>query len=218
MRKLKAKAIFFDLDGTIVDSKKAYLIALKTAWAKTGKQKSIDVELVTEIPKRLEQNLPIDDLLKNIDAKKFLKEYLKAYYQATAMIAKPVPEISESLRMLSNKAKLALVTMRHVTKEEVIEELMKFDLAKYFQQIITALGTDDPKPSPEALIKCAKLLGVRMDECVVVGDSVVDIRAGKNGGARTVGVLSGIFSRQELKRENPDLIIESVKELPDYLE
>jgi phosphoglycolate phosphatase-like HAD superfamily hydrolase len=57
-----------------------------------------------------------------------------------------------------------------------------------------------------------------MDECVVVGDSVADIRAGKNGGARTVGVLSGIFSRQELERENPDLIIESVKELPDYLE
>ena len=218
MRKLRVKAIFFDLDGTIVDSKEAYLIALKTAWAKTGKPKSIDVELVTEIPKRLEQSLPINDLLKDIDAKKFLQEYLKAYYQATAMIAKPMPDISDILRMLSNKAKLALITMRYVTKEKVIEELMKFDLAKYFQQIITALGTDDPKPSPEALIKCANLLKVRMDECVVVGDSIVDIRAGKSCGARTVGVLSGIFSRQELERENPDLIIESVKELPDYLE
>lgn len=218
MRKLKVKAIFFDLDGTIVDSKEAYLIALKTAWAKTCKRKSVDGELVTEIPKRLEQSLPIDDLLKDIDAKKFLQEYLKAYYQATAMIAKPMPDISDILRMLSNKAKLALITMRYVTKEKVIEELMKFDLAKYFQQIITALGTDDPKPSPEALIKCAKLLEVRMDECVVVGDSVADIRAGKNGGARTIGVLSGIFSRQELERENPDLILKSVKELPDLLE
>ena len=104
MRKLKVKAIFFDLDGTIVDSKEAYLIALKTAWAKTGKQKSIDVELVTEIPKRLEQSLPINDLLKDIDTKKFLQEYLKAYYQATAMIAKPMPDISDILRMLSNKA------------------------------------------------------------------------------------------------------------------
>jgi phosphoglycolate phosphatase-like HAD superfamily hydrolase len=53
---------------------------------------------------------------------------------------------------------------------------------------------------------------------VVVGDSVVDIRAGKNAGAKTVAVLSGIFSREELEKEKPDLILESVKELPDFIE
>jgi phosphoglycolate phosphatase len=57
-----------------------------------------------------------------------------------------------------------------------------------------------------------------MCECVVVGDSVADIKAGKNAGAKTVAVLSGIFSREELEREKPDLILESVNKLPDFLE
>jgi len=129
-----------------------------------------------------------------------------------------MPKISDTLKKLSEKAKLALTTMRYVPKEKVIAELEKFGLAKYFQYIITALDTHDPKPSPEALTKCARQLGVQTHECLVVGDSVADIRAGKNAGAKTVAVLSGIFSREELQREKPDLILENVKELPDFLE
>jgi HAD superfamily hydrolase (TIGR01509 family) len=216
--KLKVKAIFFDLDGTIVDSRKAYKTAMKTALAKMGKQKMTDAKLVTEIPKRLEQNLPIGDLIEGNDANKFLKEYLKAYYESTATNAKPIRSISEVLERLSHKAKLALITMRCVPKEKVIEELEKFGLARYFQNVITAFDTHNPKPSPEALLKCAEQLRVEICKCAVVGDSVADIRAGKNAGAKTVAVLSGIFSRQELERENPDLVLKSVKELQDFLE
>jgi len=80
------------------------------------------------------------------------------------------------------------------------------------------LDTHDSKPSPEALIKCAKQFDIQMCECAVVGDSIVDIKAGKNAGAKTVAVLSGIFSREELENEKPDLILESVNKLPDFLE
>jgi len=215
--RLKVKGILLDLDGTIVDSKEAYLEAVKTAFKMTG-QKMVDAKIVTEIPKRLEQNLPIKDLLKGIDVQKFLNTYLNTYYQNTSTKTKPIPKISDTLKKLSEKAKLALITMRYVPKEKVIKELEKFGLAKYFQYVITALDTRDPKPSPEALIKCAKQLDIQMCECVVVGDSVADIKAGKNAGAKTVAVLSGIFSREELEREKPDLILESVNKLPDFLE
>jgi len=214
---LKVKGILFDLDGTIVDSREAYLEAVKTAFKMT-EQRIVDAKIVTEIPKRLEQNLPIKDLLKGIGVQKFLDVYLNAYYQNTSTKTKPIPEISGTLKKLSKKAKLALITMRYVPKENVIKELEKFGLAKYFQYVITALDTRDPKPSPEALIKCAKQFAIQMCECVVVGDSVADIRAGKNAGAKTVAVLSGIFSREELESEKPDLILESVNQLPDFLE
>ncbi len=215
--KLKVKGILLDLDGTIVDSKEAYLEALKTAFKMTG-QRTINAKIATEIPKRLEQNLPIKDLLKEIDVQKFLEAYLNAYYQNTSTKTKPIPKISETLKKLSKKAKLALITMRYVPKEKVIKELEKFGLAKYFQYVITALDTPNPKPSPEALIRCAKQLDIQMCECVVVGDSVADIKAGRNAGAKTVAVLSGIFSRQELESEKPDLILESINKLPDFLE
>lgn len=215
--KLKAKAILLDLDGTIVDSRGAYLEALRTAFVALG-QKVVDINIVTEIPKRLEQGLPIDDLLVGIDAERFLEIYLKAYYQATAEKTKPFPNVEETVKKLAEKAKLALSTRRNVPRKVVVEELERLGLARYFPVVMTSQDTSNPKPAPEALMRCASLLGVKASECVVVGDSVVDVRAGKNAGAKTVAVLSGIFSLQELEKEKPDLIIKSVKELPDFLE
>lgn len=217
IKKLKVRGILLDLDGTIVDAKEAYKEATTTAFARMG-QKKVNKKLVTEIPKRLEQNLSIEKILTGVNVQKFLSIYLHAYYQATTAKAKPFPKISETLKKLSQKAKLALITMRHVPREAVVNELKKFGIAKYFQSIVTALDTNAPKPSPEALIKCALQLDVEMCDCMVVGDSVADIRAGKNAGIKTVAVLSGIFTRKELERENPDLILESVKQLPDFLE
>ena len=216
-KKLKVKGILLDLDGTLVDSKEAYRDAMAIAFKKMGR-KIVDDELVTEIPKRLEQNISIKELLKEMNVSEFLNIYLNAYYQATISKAKLMPKISETLKKLSEKAKLALITMRYVPKETVASELKKLGIAEYFQTVVTALDTNEPKPSPEALTKCALQLGVEMCDCVVVGDSVADIKAGKNAGIRTVAVLSGIFSREELERENPDLILDSVKQLPGFLE
>jgi len=215
--KLKVKGIILDLDGTIVDSREAYIEAAKTAFAAIG-QENVDIKIAKEIPRRLEQNLSINNMINGIDMQKFLDAYLKSYYKVTATKTKPIPNVSETLKKLSQKAKLALVTMRHVPREKVIEELEKFGLAKYFQVIVTALDTSQPKPSPEALIKCAKQFGIRISECAVVGDSVADVRAGRNVGAKTVAVLSGIFTREELEMEKPYLILKSVNELPDFLE
>lgn len=216
-KRLRAKAILLDLDGTIVDSTEAYLEALKSAFKAIGKELTNE-KVAFEIPKRLEQNLPINDLIEGADTQRFLEAYLKSYYEATATKTKPMPKLSETLDKLSRKAKLALITMRHVPREEVIAELERFSLLKYFQYIITALDTQDPKPSPDALIRCAEQLCVEPCECMVVGDSVADIRAGKRAGAKTVAVLTGIFSLEELEAEKPDLIIESIAKLPDFIE
>jgi len=215
--KLKVKGILLDLDGTIVDSKEAYLEAVKAAFAAIGR-KIVNIKIAMEIPRRLEQNLSISNLIKGIDAQKFLGAYLNAYYQVTAIKTKPMPNVSETLKKLSQKAPLALITMRYVPKEKVIKELEKFGLAKHFELVITALDTHHPKPSPEALIKCAKQLSIQISECAVVGDSVVDIRAGKNAGMKAIAVLSGIFTRNELEKEKPNLILKSINELPDFLE
>jgi len=215
-QQLAVKAILLDLDGTIVDSRIAYLEAVKAAFAATG-QRTVDINIVTEIPKRIEQSLPIDDLLNGLNVKEFLKIYLDAYYRVAKEKTKPMPSISQTLERLSTKAKLALITMRHVSNEKVVDELERFGLARYFQIVVTALDTSRPKPSPDAVIRCATALGVQLDECVVVGDSVTDVRAGKSAGTMTVAVLSGIFSRKELAAEKPDLILESVSMLPDFI-
>ena len=214
--KLKVKGILLDLDGTIVDSKEAYLEAAKTAFQILG-QKPPEKRTALEIPKRLEQNLPINGIV-NGSVTDFLNVYLKTYYSVTMEKTKPFPNVQATLEQLSQKMKLALITMRFVPKTQIIMELELFSLAKYFSHIITALDTHKPKPSPEALIKTVKALNVNMCDCVIVGDSVIDVRAGKTAGAKTVAVLSGLFSRAELALEHPDLILNDVTQLPNHVD
>ncbi|MEM3616555.1 MAG: HAD family hydrolase [Candidatus Bathyarchaeia archaeon] len=214
--KLKVKGIIIDLDGTLVDSREAYCEALAEALEKLG-MKEFDHYLILEIPRRLEQNLPIKDLLPKINIEKFLEAYLKAYYRLAEDEANVLPNMQKTLERLSRKARLALLTMRYVPCENIVKWLEKVDLAKYFQCVVTALNTQFPKPSPKALVDCAKRLGVEVGECAIVGDSVTDIKAGKNAGAKTVAVLSGIFTKEELEKEKPDLIIKDIGELLGFL-
>jgi HAD superfamily hydrolase (TIGR01509 family) len=213
--KLQVKGIFFDLDGTIVDSREAYLEAARTAFQALEKEPP-DAKTALEIPRRLEQKQPISDLVKG-DTGKFLDVYLPAYYSITTEKTKPFPNVSTALETLSKKTKLALITMRSVPKQAVTAELKHFGIARYFTHIVTALDTSEPKPSPEALIKCVKALEVQICDCAIVGDSISDIRAGKAAGAKTVAVLSGLFSREELATEHPDLILKDVTVLPDFV-
>ncbi len=214
--KFRAKGIFFDLDGTIVDSRDAYLEAARTAFQAMGK-KVPDAKTALEIPRRLEQNQQIHDLV-NSNVEAFLEVYLKTYYSVTAAKTKPFPYVSATLQTLTQKAKLALITMRYVPREAVLRELQQFNIAQYFTHIVTALDTHKPKPSPEALIKCVRELDVEICDCVIVGDSRTDIKAGKAAGANTVAVLTGLFSRQELLMEHPDLILTDVNQLPFHVE
>lgn len=213
--KLRAKGIFFDLDGTIVDSRDAYLEAAKIAFQAMG-LKSPTLATALEIPRRLEQSQPINEIIK-VDSSRFLQVYLSAYYAVSAEKTKPIPGIDAALELLSKRAKLALITMRNVPRKTVAAELAHFGIAKYFTYILTAQDTHKPKPSPEALIKTVKALDVQMCDCVIVGDSVNDVRAGKAAGTKTVAVLSGLFTCEELAREKPDLIIEDATKLLGYL-
>ncbi len=213
---LKVKGIFLDLDGTIVDSSEAYIEAAKIAFQSIG-QKPPEKQTVLEIPRRLEQGLSINDIT-NGDSKKFLKVYFETYYLVSHEKTKLIPNVQITLETLSQKAKLALITMRYAPKNAIIEELKYFGISDYFTYVVTALDTAKPKPSPEALIKCVKALDIDICDCVIAGDSVSDVRAGKAAGARTAAVLSGLFQCEELLKEGPDLILRDVTELPNFIE
>jgi HAD superfamily hydrolase (TIGR01549 family) len=211
----KVKGIFLDLDGTIVDSKEAYIEAARIAFQSVG-QKQPEIKTAFEIPRRLEQGLPISDLIDG-DLKKFLNVYFEAYYSVTREKTKLIPNVSATLQTLSSKTKLALITMRYVPKQAIIKELECFGISKYFSYVVTALDTPKPKPSPEALIACVQALDIDICECIIAGDSVNDVRAGKAAGAITVALLSGLFQCEELFKECPDLILNDVNGLPKFI-
>ncbi len=216
VNKFSVNAIFFDLDGTIVDSREAYYEAARSAFQAMG-QDPPKTKAALEIPRRLEQKKPISDVIKG-DTSRFLDVYLKTYYSVTKVKTRLLPNVSTVLEILSAKAKLALITTRSVPKKIIIKELERFGIAKHFTFVVTALDTYKPKPSPEALLKCVKALDVQIRDCVIVGDSINDVKAGKAAGAKTVAVLSGLFSREEFVKEHPDLIIKDAAALPKFVE
>jgi len=57
---------------------------------------------------------------------------------------------------------------------------------------------------------CGQKLGIPADRCVYVGDTRVDIRAGKAAGMKTIGVLTGFDVYDTLQNETPDAIIDSI--------
>jgi HAD superfamily hydrolase (TIGR01509 family) len=219
--KLRTKALLIDLDGTLVNSAEAYKEAGSAGFAALG-LKVNDDEIAFEVARRLEQNLPIDDLFTrfHVDSEveeRFLPAYLEAYYSVVHVKSKLIPKAKETLQALSQDFPLALVTLRYVSREQVIEELKRLRLVKYFRAVVTALDVKKPKPFPDAFLKAAERLGVRIQDCAIVGDSVVDIQAGKCAGAKTIAVLSGLFSREELEKQKPNLVIRDINSLPDCL-
>jgi phosphoglycolate phosphatase-like HAD superfamily hydrolase len=73
------------------------------------------------------------------------------------------------------------------------------------------------KPYPDPVQWAARQLGVPVEDCVMVGDTTVDILAGKRAGAHTVGVLCGFGEHAELEQKGADLILERTAQLGELL-
>ena len=93
----------------------------------------------------------------------------------------------------------------------------KAGLEHLLEVIVTADDVRNKKPSPEPLVQCSEKLGAPLEKCVYVGDTRVDIRAGKAAGMKTVGVLTGFDDFDALKNELPDAIINSIAQLSEIL-
>ena len=213
--KLDVKGIMFDLDGTLLDTRPAYVEAAKIAFKTTGYSAPNTAQML-QIPKLMEQKQSLSGIVQG-NTKTFLAIYLKVFYSISASKTRLLPNVATTLETLSQKARLAVITMRFMPGEAIRSELDQFQVGKYFAHVVTALDTPRPKPSPEALIKAVAAMDVQMCECIIVGDSTVDVQAGKAAGAKTVGVLSGLYTRAELAAARPDYIINDASELPALL-
>ena len=126
-----------------------------------------------------------------------------------------IPGVYEMLAALKGRFPMAIVSARH--EKSTMRFLEQFDLVKFFDTIVTGLSAPHTKPFPDPVLLAAKEMGVKPEECLMIGDTTVDIRAGKTAGAQTVGVLCGFGEEQELKDMGADLILSNTPELIEVL-
>jgi N-acetyl-D-muramate 6-phosphate phosphatase len=127
-----------------------------------------------------------------------------------------IPGVKDTLQALSRRYPLAIVSARDDASTRLF--LNQFELSPFFQVIVTAQTAEHTKPYPDPIFYAAKVLNVSPEACLMVGDTTVDIRAGRKAGAQTVGVLCGFGEEGELRKRGADMILSSTTELAQALE
>lgn len=126
-----------------------------------------------------------------------------------------IPGVDKMLMSLKGHYPMAVVSARD--EKSTMRFLDQFDLVKYFDIIVTGLSAPYTKPYPHPILFAAQNMGVKPEECLMIGDTTVDMRAGKSAGAQTVGVLCGFGEEEELRRLGADFIVKSTSDLADLL-
>jgi HAD superfamily hydrolase (TIGR01509 family) len=218
MKKLSVTGIIFDVDGTLADSVGLfYEIALEV----------LDLAGAPPVPKEqvyelmrlgdaapLEKLFPLDypnpatTLKRIVDSR--MHEWMQRYHHET----QPIPGSVELLHDLHARGlRLGIAT----SSGRALPFLDRWGVRQLFSGIIGREDVESRKPHPEPVIKCLGLLQLDPHEVVYIGDSPIDIRAGKAAGSYTVGVLTGTSHHEALHPEGPDHILESVARLRSIL-
>jgi HAD superfamily hydrolase (TIGR01509 family) len=126
-----------------------------------------------------------------------------------------VPGVDEMLKLLHGNFPMAVVSARD--EAGTMRFLEHFDLAKYFDVIVTGLSARYTKPYPDPVLLAASKMKLTPENCLMIGDTTVDIRAGRSAGAQTLGVLCGFGEEPELRKMGASEIISVTSGLTDLL-
>ena len=91
--------------------------------------------------------------------------------------------------------------------------LEHYGVRQHFKAVVGAQTTRRMKPHPEPLLYAADAMSVSPAECLMIGDTRIDIATGRSAGAQTVGVLCGFGTEQELREAGADLILPTTSDV-----
>jgi HAD superfamily hydrolase (TIGR01509 family) len=212
-------ALLFDLDGTLADTDDAYIQRLARRlrpfsflfypqrdpvpflrWALNLAESPLN--FLMTLPDRLGLDLRLEGVVN-----RFRRERAAGHFLL-------IEGVRPMLERLSQRYPLALVTSRNEAAAEAF--LDQFELRPYFRSLVTAFSAPRIKPHPAPVSLAAQELGMRVENCVMVGDTTVDMVAGRRAGAQAIGVLCGFGEKDELIRSGANLILASTADVGDW--
>jgi phosphoglycolate phosphatase-like HAD superfamily hydrolase len=214
----RIRAICFDVDGTLSDTDDQFvhrLVKLLSHFNKIVPGWDVNklarkIVMLTEGPGNwtfsLADKLGLDGALVAIGD--------RLYELGIGASSKPfriIGGVEEMLVDLHQQYPLSIISARG--EKSTFRFLDQFDLAAYFSAVATGQTCPHTKPYTDPIEWVAEKMGVKTSECLMVGDTVVDISCGKKAGAQTVGVLCGFGEREELENAGADHILTSTTEL-----
>ena len=210
--------IFFDLDGTLVDTAPDLGHALNLQLIRHGKQPLADAAIrpFASHGSRGLVGLGFGITPKDDNFIKMRDEYLSLYESVFTRSPLLLPGIAELLHAIEAKGlKWGVVTNKPRRFTMPLIESMGMNLSKRAACIVSGDDAPQPKPSPATLLMACEQVSVKPENCIYVGDAERDIQAGKAASMKTVVALFGYIDVTDKPHEwGADMMIE----IPSQLE
>ena len=213
----RIKALCFDVDGTLSDTDDLYVQKVRRFFpsilfknpAHAARRFIMWIEAPGNALLGLADTLGLDDEMVAVI------NWLSLHRKHSSKQFLLVPGVDELLKQLYGHYPMSVVSARD--EQGTMAFLEQYDLVKYFDVIVTGLSAPHTKPYPDPILLAAKKMNVSPENCLMIGDTTVDIRAGKSAGAQTVGVLCGFGEEPELQKMGADVILKDTTKLMDIL-
>ncbi|MFH1788522.1 MAG: HAD family phosphatase [Candidatus Altiarchaeota archaeon] len=206
------KAAIFDLDGTLIDLFEVHLRAFKELVRKHSGLEFTREDLVAGYGLRGEEIVESflgKNEVHDVDVGELTKERV-SLAEKGAGEALVLPGVLELLAKLkSGGVRLAVGTSAR--RSMTIRVLEAAGLAGFFDAVVAIDDVSRGKPAPDIFLKAAGKLGVAPADCVVFEDSPYGIRAAKAAGMKSVAVLHGSQTPDELEKSKADLTLKSLE-------
>jgi HAD superfamily hydrolase (TIGR01549 family) len=195
------RGVIFDIDGTLVDTNPAHVLAWRRAFQRYGYDVSIE-RIKIEIGKGGDKLVPsvlghdVEDRLGEALRRAQKEEFLKIAERDHFRVFPCVPELFQALR--EREIRTALATSSDKKHLQATMTSARIDLPSLADVLVTKDDAGASKPAPDLIIVARQKLGVSPTDCAMVGDTVYDGQACQAAGVVFLGLLSGPSTESEL--------------------
>ena len=204
------KLIIFDLDGTLIDAYPAITASFNYAMQRLNYPRQ-EGQVIRRAVGWGDKGL-LSPFVEPRDLTQALSLYRRHHQKALLGESRLFPQVKKVLRYLKIKGYRLAVASNRPTKFSWIL-IRHLGLTKYFDYVLCADALKRAKPHPEILNKIMRRFSLSAEDCLYVGDMVIDAQAGRDAGIKTVMVTTGSNTESEIKKEKPWRIIRRVSGL-----
>jgi phosphoglycolate phosphatase len=199
------KLLLFDFDGVLVDSLDVYEKTVTLCLAKINQPLTRGREEFLEL---FDGNFYETLAQKGINLDNFMKASVDILSQVDYSQMKPFDAMRPVLQKLKNSHRLIVISSNDTPT--IREALRLYDFEDIFQEI---LGSDFMLSKKEKILYAIKKYSVMPEDIYYIGDTIGDIKEGKQAGVKTVGVTWGWHDKTKMASVSPDYLFDNPQEL-----